>query len=253
MLVQTLNQTDPFVGAANLWPATAAFEVQALIRVGDVANDAFDKAIMAQCDTFAGATAGWGIGFRSGILTAFVVDNIGETAAVLDFATEAPSQGQLMHVGFTYADGGNLTLFVNGSSVDVVAMGGATFVNAAVAPWVGAEDAAGSNPAEDLFEVVSLLYSSSLNVGPSECFRDGVEFGYFNPTAAGNGTADATHLYNARYSAQKNSLNFVGANASAAAVLINQGTTQNAAETVGNLTGLTTGTVEVSSLPLRVG
>ena len=63
------------------------------------------------------------------------------------------------------------------------------------------------------------------------------------------------YVYNVRYSAQKNPLNFAGANSPAAPVLINQGATQNAAETIGNLTAIgNSGTADrLRSLPVRVG
>lgn len=241
-----------FSGAVNLWPLTANIQAQALIRPGLMANSGLNRAIMAQTDNILAPTAGWGLVMRGTVLTAFAVDDVGERTAVYDFATRAEAQGQLLHVGLDYQDGGNISLIVNGSVVDTTAMGGTTAVNSAVAPWVGA-DSIGGNPAGAVFQLVSAMYNDNLTISGETGFLDALEFGFFNTTGSGNGMSNADYVYNVRYSMQRNPLNFRFTNSPAAAQLINQGSTQNAAETVGNLSAQAANDVNVLSLPLRVG
>jgi len=225
---------------------------QALIMLGRAADNTNNISILAQADDIASPTAGWGLALRGSVLTAFAVDDIGESTAVFDLASLPQSQGQLLHVGMSYADGGNIILTVNGATANSTAMGGTSFVNANVVPWVGASDAAGVNPAVDVFEIVSLMYNDQLSISNVVGFQDALDFGFFNTDGSGNGMANADYVYNMRQSVLRNPTDFV-ANATAAAQLINQGTTQNAGLSAGNITCIGVGNLTVQNRPLRVG
>lgn len=242
--IQTLAN-GAFSGDANALPLVDTMEAHALVRLGWVSDSANDLAFIAQCDDFAAPSAGWGLGLQGTSLVAFAVDDVGLSTASVDLASGAANgflaQGGLLCASISYTDGGAVTLGINGSIVDTAAMGGAAALNSATAPFAaGADATAGAN---SIFELVGAAYGTGGS--RREAFEDALSFGYFSPNSFGllSGT---THIWNARYSVMKAPRQF-NANGTVAPVLINQGSSQNAAETVGNLTSAGVGNTRLTT------